>query len=90
MHKFIIMILALTAVLSTEWTWNAMASDKRLSNSLRIEQIKERVLHDLPPGTPLLQIDKYFTENGVEHGYYKKPNRVLAMLNHIKRGTVVH
>ena len=47
MPKFIIMTLALMAALSTDWTLSAMASDKRLSNSLTIEQITERVLSHL-------------------------------------------
>ncbi len=66
-----------------------MADERRISSSLTIEQIKERVVHDLPEGTPLQAIDEYFSTNGIEHGYYKKSNEVLAMVKHIKGGQLL-
>jgi hypothetical protein len=41
---------------------------------------------DLPRGTPLSKIDKYFTDNDVEHSYYEPANEVSAMIHSIWGG----
>ena len=33
---------------------------------------------DLPRGTSLAEIDRYFSDNRVEHSYHKKTNQVFA------------
>ncbi len=87
--KVILMTFALTALLVCPWTGDAMGHDKRLSNSLTIEQIKDRVTQDLRPGTSLEGVERYFTENDVEHGYYKDSNSVLAMIKNIRGGQLL-
>lgn len=47
------MTFALTALVVCQWTANSMGRDKRLSNSLTIEQIKDRVAEDLRLGMSL-------------------------------------
>ncbi len=63
-----------------------MGRDKRLNGSLTIEQIKDTVIQDLQPGMSLEAVEKYFTENDVEYGYYRDSGRVLAMVKNIRGG----
>jgi hypothetical protein len=40
----------------------------------------------LPYGTPLLDIDKYLSDNHVEHSYYEPANEVSGMIHFIWGG----
>ena len=86
MPKVVMIALALAAFLVSPWTGDVMARDKRLNNSLTIEQITDRVTQDLRPGVPLVEVQRYFSENDVEYGYYRDSNRVLEMIKNIKGG----
>jgi hypothetical protein len=55
----------------------------RLNNWLTLEQINQRVSVDLPYGTALSGIDKYLSDNHVEHTYYEPANEVSAMIRYI-------
>ena len=61
----------------------------RLNNWLTLEQINERVTTDLVHGTPLAEIDQYFTSNNVEHSYVARTNEVYAMIHSIWGGGIL-
>jgi len=79
-------MLGLSVCLLLGWSLDPIVMQKRLHNWLTLEQINERASLDLPRGTPLTHIDRYFKENKVEHSYYEKTNQVFAMINNIRGG----
>ncbi len=80
-------VAALTFFLLSAWGVTLFLRAGRLNNWLTLAQIKERVSADLPRGTPLSKIDRYFTDNNVEHSYYEPGNEVSAMIHSIWGGT---
>jgi hypothetical protein len=82
--KVIFVLLALIDLLVGPWAGDAMGDDKRLSSSLTIEQIRDRVTQDIQFGMSLEAVDKYLTANAVEHGYYKDSDSVLAIIRNIR------
>jgi hypothetical protein len=86
MLKLVLMSLALMALLVGPWASEATGNDKRLSSSLTIEQIRDRVTQDIQFGMSLEEVDKYFTANAVEHGYYKDSDSILAIIRNIRSG----
>jgi hypothetical protein len=65
---------------------NATRMDKKINNRMTLEQISETVKAALPSGSTLADIDKYFTDNHIEHSFYQKTNQVFAMVHNIKGG----
>src|SRR5258707_4834016 len=82
--RIIVAILCLALCLSLTWMLIPFLHPGRLHNWLTLEQINERVTADLTNGMSLSEIDKYFTANGVEHGYYEKNNQNLTIIRNIK------
>jgi hypothetical protein len=79
-------IVGLTICAFSIWGLILFMSADRLNNWLTLEQINERVRSDLVRGTPLSEIDKYFTSNHVEHSYVERTNEVYAMIRFIWGG----
>jgi hypothetical protein len=88
-RQIAMLIVGLAFVLSSEWGIYLYFQAERLNNWLTLEQIAGRVSTDLPRGTSLSDIDKYFTENQVEHSYYQPTNEVFAMIRYIWGGKVI-
>ncbi len=53
---------------------------------MTLEQIEQAVKAALPRGTPLQDIDRYFADNHIEHGYYASTDQVFAMVHNVKGG----
>jgi hypothetical protein len=68
------------------WGLISFFSAQRLNNWLTLEQIDERVRSDLVRGTPLSEIDRYFSSNRVEHSYFERSNEVYAMIHFVWGG----
>src|SRR5258708_14270383 len=83
-HKRTLLALALMTNLSQACTPNETRIDKKINNNLTLEQISEIVRTTLPRGTARSEIDKYFTDNHIEHGFYK--NQILGMIRNIRGG----
>ena len=81
-----VVVAGLVFLLTSAWGINLYLRLGRLNNWLTLEQINRRVLADLPQGTTLLDIDKYLTDNHVEHSYYEPANEVSAMIHFIWGG----
>ncbi|SRR6266436_2832269 len=81
-----IVMVGLTFFLSSAWGLNLFLRAGRLNNWLTIEQIRERVSTDLPPGTPLSEIDEYFIRNDIDHDHVVRTDEVYAMIHHIWGG----
>jgi hypothetical protein len=60
--------------------------DTKISNRMTLEQISKIIKAALPPGSTLADIDKYLTDNHIEHSFYKKTNQVFALVHNIKGG----
>jgi hypothetical protein len=86
LRQIVIVIVGLAFVLSSAWGINLYSRLGRLNNWLTLEQINERVSTDLTVGTPLSEIDKYFSDNAVEHSYVARTNEVFAMIHSIWGG----
>ncbi|MCA1452425.1 hypothetical protein I6F35_04225 [Bradyrhizobium sp. BRP22] len=82
----IVAAVVLIFFISTIWGLALFLHAERLNNWLTLAQINERVTRDLPLGTPLSEIDRYFTENNVEHSYVERTNEVYAMIRFIWGG----
>ncbi len=59
---------------------------KPINNNMTLQKIDTTVRAALPQGTTLADIDKYFTENHVEHSFYRPTNQVFAAVPNIKGG----
>ena len=86
LRQIAIVAVGLAFLLSAAWGLNLFLRAGRLNNWLTLEQINHRVSADLAAGTPLSEIDKYFTDNQVEHSYYEPGNEVSAMIHFIWGG----
>jgi hypothetical protein len=79
-------IMGLTICLIATYAAIAYSKAARLNNWLTLQQIDERVRIDLPIGTPLPEIEKYFASNQIEHSYVVRTNEVYAMIHHVWGG----
>ncbi len=86
LRQIVIVAVGLAFLLSAAWGLNLFLRAGRLNNWLTLEQINKRVSADLPRGTLLPEIDKYFTDNKVEHSYFEPTNDVSAMIHSIWGG----
>jgi hypothetical protein len=86
MKIYVLLVLALLMISPSSCAQNAAHMDKKISNKLTLEQISEIIRIALPPGTTLAEVDKYFTDNNIEHGFSKNTNRILAMIHNIRGG----
>jgi hypothetical protein len=59
---------------------------RKINNSMTLEQIDHATRAALPRGAALAEIDRYFTENHVEHSFYKPTNQVFAAIRNIRGG----
>ena len=82
-------IVGLVACLPSAWAQDLIPVERKLNNWLTLDQIKERVSADLPRGTSLAEIDRYFSDNRVEHSYHKKTNQVFARIDNIWGGSLL-
>ncbi|MFH0297785.1 hypothetical protein AAFX91_11160 [Bradyrhizobium sp. 31Argb] len=82
----VVAAVGLIFFICTIWGLVVFLRADRLNNWLTLKQITERVTIDLPRGTPLSEIDRYFTENRIEHSYIKDINEVYAMIHFIWGG----
>jgi hypothetical protein len=58
----------------------------KIESSMTLEQIADAARTALPQGMSLAEIDKYLTENHVEHGFYKSTNQIFAAIRDIRGG----
>ncbi len=56
---------------------------RRIYRFLTLDQIRNRVVADLPIGSSIEQADKYLTENGVEHSLAPDGKRMYGIINWI-------
>jgi hypothetical protein len=65
---------------------SARPMDRKIDNSMTLEEIDHAARAALPQGTTLTEIDRYLTDNHVEHSFYKPTNQVFAAIRNIKGG----
>lgn len=85
-HRPVLLASLLMMGLLPAWSQAAAPTDTTIGNRMTLEQIKKAVNTALPQGATLPEIEKYFTDNKVEHGYYKSTNRILAMVHNVRGG----
>lgn len=83
--KWLLAFLLVTGV-PQSWSQDAHPMQKPINNNMTLQKIDTTVRAALPQGTTLADIDKYFTENHVEHSFYRPTNQVFAAVPNIKGG----
>ena len=53
---------------------------------MTIEQIAEKVHAALPLGSTLVEADRYFSDNHIEHSFYRPKSVMYAAVRNIKGG----
>jgi hypothetical protein len=87
LKQIVFAIVGMTICTLSIWGLVLFFRAERLNNWLTLEQIRQRVATDLVRGTPLPEIDRYFTSNNVEHSHVERTNDVYAMIHFIWGGS---